>query len=84
VEKKEDGEMRKNPDKICFKCGQPIEDRTYRSACYCSRCYTEHRKEYFREYQQLKRLESSKLEIIAAGMLTQNYLEVSANGIGNV
>lgn len=77
--------MRKNPDKICFKCGEVIEDRTYRSACYCGECYTTHRREYFKEYQRLKKLESSKLEIIAAGMLIQNYWEVSEkNGIGNI
>ena len=69
--------MRKNPDRICWKCGQIIEDRTYRSACYCGTCYADHRKEYKQNWAQMRAIESSQLEIMAAGMLIENYMEVN-------
>ena len=79
--------MRKNPDRICWKCGQLIEDRTYRSACYCTICYSMHRREYQRNIMRnrTQRIERSGLETIAIDLLDsdyEQYLEERKNEFG--
>ena len=77
--------MRKNPDRICWKCGSLIEDRTYRSACYCTLCYANHRKEYKTNWARNRLAQESKLESITIDLLDSDYkehLEVIENEFG--